>query len=60
MSAWVLTLIPFGLFVLLMVSSPDYLPILVKDPRGPYLIGGAFLMMVFGILWMRSIIRIEV
>ena len=60
MSAWVLTLIPFGLFALLMLTSPDYLPVLVKDPRGPSLIAMAFFMMAVGIYWMRRIIRIDV
>lgn len=60
MSAWVLALVPFVLFAVISVTTPDYLPVLVYDPTGRQLIGGAFVMMVLGILWIRRLIRIEV
>ena len=60
MSAWVLVLIPFTLFVGLMVTSPSYLAIMVKDPLGIKIISVAFVMVVIGIFWLRRIIRIEV
>ena len=59
-SAWVLSLVPFGLVAMLSIASPNYLPILVKAPVGHKLIYGAVTLGVLGILWIRRIIRIEV
>lgn len=60
MSAWVLALVPFGLFVVLMITSPDYLPILLDDPRGHKMIVGSIVSATCGIFWIRKILRIEV
>lgn len=60
MSAWVLAGVPLVLFVMISISTPDYLPRLVEDPKGPYLIGGAVGLGIFGILWIRKILRIDV
>jgi tight adherence protein B len=60
MSAWVLALVPFVLAFALWLSTPDYLPMLVKDPLGRKLVMGTFTLVLLGILWMRRIIRIQV
>jgi len=60
MSAWVLAMVPLGLFVVLMVSSPDYLPMLVEDERGQKMILGSMISASIGIYWIRRILRIEV
>lgn len=60
MSAWILVLVPFVLAGAMFVTQPDYLPGLTKDPLGRWLILGACVNMVAGILWIRKIIRIEV
>lgn len=60
MSAWILVLIPFVLAGAMFVTQPDYLPGLTKDSLGRWLILGASVNMVFGILWIRKIIRIQV
>jgi len=60
MSAWILCLVPFALVLLLMVTTPDYLPVLVEDERGRKFILYAFGGMVVGIYWVRKIIRIAV
>ena len=60
MSAWVLTMIPFVLFVGLMVTSPDYLTLLITEPAGIKLLSIAFTMIIVGIFWLKRIIRIEV
>jgi tight adherence protein B len=60
MSAWVLVLIPFALFLGLMVTSPTYLPILVQEPLGVKIVAVAFTMVIIGIFWLRHIIRIDV
>lgn len=60
MSAWVLVLIPFALFLGLMVTTPSYLTIMLEEPMGIKIISVAFVMVVTGIFWLRRIIRIEV
>ena len=60
MSAWILALVPLVLFAAISITTPDYLPMLLKDPRGPNLIMGAVTLGIVGIIWLRSIIRIRV
>ena len=60
LSAWVLVMIPFLLFVVIMVTSPDYLPILLQEPAGQKIIVVSFVLQVIGILWIKRVIRIDV
>lgn len=60
MSAWVLAMVPLGLFVILMIITPDYLPALVNDVRGQKMIVGSIISASIGIYWIRKILRIEV
>jgi len=60
LSAWILMLVPLVLFVVIWITSPDYLPVLLDNPLGPKLITGAAVLGVIGILWIRRIIRIRV
>jgi tight adherence protein B len=59
-SAWVLTLVPFGLAAMLHFTSPDYLPVLFESDRGLTMLAFCGVLMVVGIYWMRRIIRIEI
>lgn len=60
MSAWVLVAIPFLLAAAIIITSPDYLTLLIKDPTGQTLVMGAFGSMLVGIFWIRKIIRIQI
>jgi tight adherence protein B len=60
MSAWVLALVPLVLFAVISVTTPDYLPILIEDPRGHNMVIYGAISAVLGILWIRRILRIEV
>jgi tight adherence protein B len=60
MSAWILAVIPVLLFAAISITQPEYMPMLVKDPRGPNLIMGAATLGIIGIIWLRRIIKIEV
>ncbi len=60
MSAWVLATVPLFLFATIWVTTPDYLPILVEDPRGHKMIIYGVISGLIGIAWIRRIIRIEV
>jgi tight adherence protein B len=60
LSAWILTLLPFATAGMISVVNPDFMKILWTDPSGRKMLAAAGIMMVFGILWMRKIIRIRV
>ncbi len=60
MSAWVLSLLPFGVALMMQLSKPDYLPLLWQHPTGARLLWCCLGMVVFAMFWMRSIIRIRV
>src|SRR6266702_5133305 len=58
LSAWILAMVPLVLFAVMSFTTPDYMPMLLKDPRGPKLITMAVVMGTVGILCIRRIIRI--
>ena len=60
LSAIILTALPFGVALLVNLVNPDFMKVLWTDPAGLKVVGGALFMMVLGVLWMRSIIRIRV
>ncbi|AOJ05870.1 MULTISPECIES: type II secretion system F family protein [Burkholderia] len=60
LSAWILTLLPFGTAALLAIMNPDFIAVLWQDPAGVLLVGATIASMAFGIVWMRYIIRIRV
>ncbi len=59
-SAWVLTLTPFVLFVMISLVNPDYMPMLTESPRGGDLIAIALVMIVVGVFWIKRILNIKV
>jgi tight adherence protein B len=59
LSAWILALVPFVLFIVITVTTPEYLPVLLDDPMGVKLITGGGVMGIVGIFWIRKIIRID-
>ncbi len=60
LSAVILCLLPLAIAGVFSVVSPDYLVRFWRDPAGPSMLGVALLMMLFGVLWMRVIVRIRV
>ena len=60
MSAWILTMLPFGAALMIQLTNPTFLALLYTDPGGRKLVAGALIMMALGVLAMRSIIRIRV
>lgn len=60
LSAWILALVPFVLFVVISISTPTYLPVLLEDPIGRKLVTVGFILGMVGILWIRRVIRIDV
>lgn len=60
LSAWILVLSPFVLFLAMSVLHPDYIQPLYDDPRGLKLITFGIVSLFIGSLWIRKIINFEV
>ncbi|MGR5245704.1 type II secretion system F family protein [Vibrio sp. PNB23_22_6] len=60
MSAWILILVPFVVFVMLNIVDPDFTKPLISDPRGIELIMYGIGGITLGALWIKKIINIEV
>ncbi len=46
--------------LIISIVNPKFLRILWTNPLGIKMVGAAMVMMLFGLLWMRKIIRIHV
>ncbi|MES2715579.1 MAG: type II secretion system F family protein [Pseudomonadota bacterium] len=60
LSAIILTALPFCVAMVVNLVNPKFMSVLWTDPVGLKVVGGALLLMVLGMLWMRKIIRIRV
>ena len=60
MSAWVLGILPFAVGSVISVVNPKYISTLFTDPVGLKMVAFGVVMIIIGVLWMRSIIRIRV
>lgn len=60
LSAWILSLLPFGAGAMVQLTNPEFLKILFVDPAGRKLLIGALLLMLVGIAIMGKVIRIRV
>lgn len=60
MSAWVLAMVPLGLFVVLRLTSPDYFTVMLESSTGRDVIAYTFGWAMIGIFFIRRIIRIDV
>jgi len=60
LSAWILVLSPFILFLFLSFINPEYVEPLYRDPRGLDLVSGGIVSLFIGSMWIRKIINFEV
>jgi tight adherence protein B len=60
LSAWVLTLLPIGIALYLFATNPEYIGLLFSTTLGYMMLGGAFVLLTAGVLWMRKIVNIDV
>ncbi|HBC3895535.1 type II secretion system F family protein [Vibrio diabolicus] len=60
MSAWVLVLAPFALYLFISIAKPEFLEPLHNTPIGHKLIIGGMVSLFIGTLWIRKIINVEV
>jgi len=56
----VLTILPIVMIFALSFVAPGYLPTMVKDPDGRYMIAAAVLFQILGYIIMRKIVNIKV
>ncbi|MGF2686237.1 type II secretion system F family protein [Marinobacter sp. DUT-3] len=59
-SAWVLTLTPFVLFLMITLVNPGYMPMLTENPRGGDIILTSLILIVVGVFWIKKILNIKV
>lgn len=59
-SAWVLTLTPFVLFLLISLVNPDYMPMLTESSRGQEIVVVSLVLIVIGVFWIKKILNIKV
>ncbi|UTY56893.1 type II secretion system F family protein [Massilia sp. erpn] len=60
MSAWVLSLLPLAVMLVLSLVNPAYVRVLWTDPVGVQLLWFAAGIMLVGVVWMRQMIRIRI
>lgn len=59
-SAWILCGLPFVLVFVLTTLNPDYMSVLVNDPRGHYVLALAIVLQIAGMLLIKKILNIKV
>ncbi len=60
MSAWILVLSPFIMYIIIAVSKPDYVSLLHTHPTGIKMIIGGMIALFLGSIWIRKIVNFEV
>jgi len=60
LSAVILSLLPFAVLGMMMLSNPKYISVLWTDPKGMNMMWFGLGMMVVGVVWMRKIIHIRI
>lgn len=60
LSAWILTLLPFAMVILINLINPQLMSVLWTDSLGRKLSAWAMVAIVLGVIWMWRIIRIRV
>ncbi len=59
-SAWILCGLPFGLVFVLTAINPDYMAVLLHDPRGHVVIAAAVVLQLTGMFLIKRILSIKV
>jgi tight adherence protein B len=60
MSAWVLSLLPFIVFLAISLRSPAYVRPLLETPNGHLILGVGLILQVVGALWVRKQINLDI
>jgi tight adherence protein B len=59
-SAWVLALMPFGLFVMMYFMQPDMMIKFITDPSGQNVIYIGLILLTVGIFWIRQLLDLDI
>jgi tight adherence protein B len=60
MSAWVLSLMPFAIFLAIALKSPDYVKPLFNTEMGHMILGVGLVLQVIGAFWVRKQINFDI
>jgi tight adherence protein B len=60
LSAWLLSLLPFGVSAFIFIGNREYISLLFNDPLGQKMGIGAIIWLFLGILFMRKIVNIKI
>jgi len=60
LSAWILGIMPFALAFVMNLANPEFMSLLWTDPLGISIVQYMLVMMAFGTLMMRKIVRIRI
>ncbi|NTZ81506.1 type II secretion system F family protein [Burkholderia metallica] len=60
LSAWILGLLPFGTAAVMALLNREFLSVLWEDPAGIRMVETMLVSMLFGLFWIRRIVRIRV
>ena len=60
LSAYILIALPIGVLFYMLLVNRDYISLLWTTLLGLLMLGGAAVMLVIGVFWMRRVVRIEV
>ncbi|WP_321861393.1 type II secretion system F family protein [Burkholderia cenocepacia] len=60
LSAWILGLLPFGTAAVMALLNREFLSVLWEDPAGLRMVEAMLVSMLFGLFWIRRIVRIRV
>jgi tight adherence protein B len=60
MSAWLLCGLPIFITIVISIMNPEYMSVMIRDPRGHKLIAVALFMQICGMLIVRKILRIKI
>jgi tight adherence protein B len=59
-SAYIIGSLPFVMFGILMLMSPDYMSVLFTDPRGMIVLGLGLVTMLMGVLVMAKMVKFDI
>ncbi|MFM8445461.1 MAG: type II secretion system F family protein [Methylococcus sp.] len=60
MTAWVLALLPFAIFILMLIMAPTIMLEFIHDPDGQDMIMFGLGMMALGVLWLRKLLDLDI
>jgi tight adherence protein B len=58
-SAWILSILPFAVALLMFFVRPDFIGVLWKEPSGRSMVGYTMVLLFVGILWMQRMAKIR-